>query len=77
MIVLRFNPVSRSVLRIEQPSSKHFKRLHCCVGSRHKGVSREFSVRLGKSVFAGSAFPALNAPFAEGASFHADRVLAS
>ncbi len=51
--------------------------LHRSIRLREECVSRQLRVRFRESVLAGSAFAALDAPFAKGTSFHADRVLTS
>lgn len=53
------------------------QRTRCRVGPGHERIACQSFVGFREAHFTGSAFPALNAPFAEGSSFHADRVLAS
>ena len=50
---------------------------HRQIGARDHRIPRQLFVEFRKSVLARSTFPALDSTFAEGASLHADRVLAS
>src|SRR6202035_3003105 len=53
------------------------QRTHCRIGTRQKSIAGKFGVGLGKSVLAGSAFPALNAALTKTPSLNAGGVLAS
>ena len=53
------------------------QRTRCRIRIRQERIAGQLVVGFRKSGFAKCAFPALNASFAEGTSFHADRVPAS
>jgi hypothetical protein len=75
MIVLRLSPALGTA--DGATFQKALQGTHCRIGIRQEGIACKSVVRLRKTVFAGSAFPALNVAFTEGTSFHAGSVLAS
>ena len=67
LIVLRLSPISRSVVRIEQPRQDMSALVPQHPASTRRCLAQSF-MRFREPIFTGSAFPALNAPFAEGTS---------